>query len=311
MNKKRLKNFEQYNKVFDKIYLGFRTKRNCWIITATLIAILIAFLIAFMIKDTLEIFKNNLLIIFITFCILFIPLSLVILLFFDIKKLKKDLKNLKNINKQIESKNLKKHEFFKNFNISLELYCKEKLSQEYQIDKEIFKEFLDKLIDRITNLKDEKYTGIAKFIIQLYKFFNSKITILVISLIGLYLPNNYKILILIFLVIMLFITIAYIFLDNRNKNIDIETGRKHVLLDILIEIFIKSTINENIWITEDVEIQLINEGKSFVFVENKDDKDSMVSVIEKDGKFTILKENGEKSIRLKRIEIRDTENINN
>jgi len=311
MNKKRLKNFEQYNKAFDKIYLGFRTKRNCWIITATLIAILIAFLIAFMIKDTLEIFKNNLLIIFITFCILFIPLSLVILLFFDIKKLKKDLKNLKNINKQIESKNLKKHEFFKNFNISLELYCKEKLSQEYQIDKEIFKEFLDKLIDRITNLKDEKYTGIAKFIIQLYKFFNSKITILVISLIGLYLPNNYKILILIFLVIMLFITIAYIFLDNRNKNIDIETGRKHVLLDILIEIFIKSTINENIWITEDVEIQLINEGKSFVFVENKDDKDSMVSVIEKDGKFTILKENGEKSIRLKRIEIRDTENINN
>ena len=311
MNKKRLKNFEQYNKAFDKIYLGFRTKRNCWIITATLIAILIAFLIAFMIKDTLEIFKNNLLIIFITFCILFIPLSLVILLFFDIKKLKKELKNLKNINKQIESKNLKKHEFFKNFNISLELYCKEKLSQEYQIDKEIFKEFLDKLIDRITNLKDEKYTGIAKFIIQLYKFFNSKITILVISLIGLYLPNNYKILILIFLVIMLFITIAYIFLDNRNKNIDIETGRKHVLLDILIEIFIKSTINENIWITEDVEIQLINEGKSFVFVENKDDKDSMVSVIEKDGKFTILKENGEKSIRLKRIEIRDTENINN
>lgn len=272
-----------------------------------------AFLIVFMIKDRLEIFKNNLLIIFIfcIFCILFILLSLVILLSFDIKKLKKDLKNLEDINKKIESKNLKKHEFFKNFNISLELYCKEKLSQEYQIDKEIFKEFLDELIDRIRNLKDEKYTGIAKFIIQLYKFFNSKITIIVISLIigflgkEAYSSNDYKI--LIFLVIMLFITIAYIFLDSRNKNIDIETGRKYVLLDILIEIFIKSTINENIWITEDVKIQL-EEGKSFVFVENDDDK-GIVQVIKKDGKFTIIKENGEKSIRLKRIEIRDTENI--
>ena len=68
------------------------------------------FLIVFMIKDRLEIFKNNLLIIFIfcIFCILFILLSLVILLSFDIKKLKKNLKNLEDINKKIESKNLKK-----------------------------------------------------------------------------------------------------------------------------------------------------------------------------------------------------------
>jgi hypothetical protein len=101
------------------------------------------------------------------------------------------------------------------------------------------------------------------------------------------------------------LVVASIF-NTKKRNIDIEIGRKNILLDILIEIFTKSTIKENIWITKNVETQIL-EGKSFVFVENK--KDKVVSVIEKDGKFTMIKENGQKSIILKRIEIHDTNNL--
>ena len=101
------------------------------------------------------------------------------------------------------------------------------------------------------------------------------------------------------------LVVASIF-NTKKRNIDIEIGRKNILLDILIEIFTKSTIKENIWITKNVETQIL-EGKSFVFVENK--KDKVVSVIEKDGKFTMIKENGQKSIILKRIEIHDTKNL--
>ena len=101
------------------------------------------------------------------------------------------------------------------------------------------------------------------------------------------------------------LVVASIF-NTKKRNIDIEIGRKNILLDILIEIFTKSTIKENIWITKNVETQIL-EVKSFVFVENK--KDKVVSVIEKDGKFTMIKENGQKSIVLKRIEIHDTNNL--
>ena len=101
------------------------------------------------------------------------------------------------------------------------------------------------------------------------------------------------------------LVVASIF-NTKKRNIDIEIGRKNILLDILIEIFTKSTIKENIWITKNVETQIL-EGKSFVFVENK--KDKVVSVIEKDGKLTMIKENGQKSIILKRIEIHDTNNL--
>jgi len=65
--------------------------------------------------------------------------------------------------------------------------------------------------------------------------------------------------------------------------------------------FIESTTKE-IWVTEDVEIQL-KDGKSFVFLNNEDGE--LVSVIERDGKFSLIEDNQQinsKNMRLKKIE---------
>lgn len=310
MNKKEFKSFEEYKKAFDEIYLDFYTKNDVIIILAIIVAVVLALCLTFFV------FKGSI-VLFTIISFLFVLIFFIILLEIDNCKLKKQIEEFKysNIDKDKEIKELKKYERVKKFNKKLELYCKEKLVSDYKISKETFKMFFIELTTRLGNLKTEKHIWIVKYLIlPIVKLFKSKIFLMIISsIIGffgkqLYISNNLiDIIILFFLISMLIITIIYIFLDSKNKNINIEIGRKYILSDILIEIFISSAINESIWITEDVEIQL-REGEKFLFVNREQEK--IVSVIEKDGKFSLIEDNQQinsKYIRLKRIE---KQNIN-
>lgn len=304
MNKKEFKSFEEYKKAFDKIYLGFYTKNDTVMILAIIVAVALALSLTFFV------FKGNV-ILFTIISFLFVLIFFTILLKRDNLKLKKQIKESRysNIDKDEELKELKKYEIVKKFNKKLELYCKEKLVSDYKISKKTFKIFFNELTTRLGNLKTEKHIWFVKYLIlPILKLFKSKIFLIAISsIIGffgkkLYMSNNLKdMIILFFLISMLIITIIYIFLDSKNKNINIEIGRRYILSDILIEMFIESTTKE-IWVTEDVEIQL-KDGKSFVFLNNEDGE--LVSVIERDGKFSLIEDNQQinsKNMRLKKIE---------
>lgn len=184
---------------------------------------------------TFFVFKGSI-VLFIIINFLFAQIFSIILLEIDNCKLKKQIEEFKysNIDKNKEIKELKKYEIVKKFNTKLKLYCKEKLVSDYKISKETFKMFFVELTTRLGNLKTEKHIWFVKYLIlPIVKLFKCKIFLIIISsLIGffgkqLYISNNLiDIIILFFLTSMLIITIIYIFLDSKNKNINIEIGKK-------------------------------------------------------------------------------------
>ena len=302
------------------MYLEFRTKKGLKFLDI-LVFIVAYFMPIVALKTTNKRIDDNIVIIIALISWFIFTFFYIIYLFIkDDKMLEKEIENYsyQDINENEKIKNIKCYEIVKRFNKKLELYCRERLLHEYEIEKDVFKNILSEVIKRLDNLKNEKNYGNFEAILKV--LFKSGLITWVVKFCVTQIISNFTwiikwfkienstwITILIFIVTFAILLISSIW-NTKKKNIEIEIGRKRILLDILIEIFIESTIKENIWITEEVEIQL-NKGKSFVFVENNDDKDGIVSVMKKDGKFTIIKENGEKSIRLKRIEIRDTENI--
>lgn len=114
--------------------------------------------------------------------------------------------------------------------------------------------------------------------------------------------SNLKILYYIILsyfgIIILFL--VYNFFSSKNKNIDIEIERRFIIMDILIEIFINSTINETIWITEEAEKKVM-ENKGYFFTKPKEES---LSITENNGKFYIIEDKSNpKNIKLKKIKI--------
>lgn len=320
--------FEKYIQSFNDIYLNVLTKNLNIIvfILGVIVPLVFSFFSYWLLykvyksldieylKNFIELLitilgnKNNLKLILGFFLyIIGVAIYMVVLIYIDYRTICKKIKEYPEIEADKEIAKLKKHQIHKKFNKYLKLYCTKKLVQKYEIDKENFRLFLNELITRIDNLKSEKPTVKATFIIRIYKFFKSKLVILIISyLFGLFgeklYESNLKILYYIILsyfgIIILFL--VYNFFSSKNKNIDIEIERRFIIMDILIEIFINSTINETIWITEEAE-KKITENKGYFFTKSKEEP---VSITEDNGKFYIIEDKSNpKNIKLKKIKI--------
>ncbi|BBM52651.1 hypothetical protein JMUB3935_1630 [Leptotrichia trevisanii] len=320
--------FEKYIQSFNDIYLNVLTK-NLNIIVFIL-GVIVPLVFSFFsywslykvykslgieyLKNFIELLitilgnKNNLKLILGFFLyIIGVAIYMVVLIYIDYRTICKKIKEYPEIEADKEITKLKKHQIHKKFNKYLKLYCTKKLVQKYEIDKENFRLFLNELITRIDNLKSEKPTVKAIFIIGIYKFFKSKLVILIISyLFGLFgeklYESNFKILyyIILFYFGIIILFLIYNFFSSKNKNIDIEIERRFILMDILIEIFINSTINETIWITEEAE-KKITDNKGYFFTKPRE---KPVSITEDNDKFFLIEdESNPKNIKLKKIKI--------
>ncbi len=320
--------FEKYIQSFNDIYLNVLTKNLNIIvfILGVIVPLVFSFFSYWLLykvykslgieylKNFIELLitilgnKNNLKLILGFFLyIIGVAIYMVVLIYIDYRTICKKIKEYPEIETDKEITKLKKHQIHKKFNKYLKLYCTKKLVQKYEIDKENFRLFLNELITRIDNLKSEKPTVKATFIIGIYKFFKSKLVILIISyLFGLFgeklYESNFKILyyIILFYFGIIILFLIYNFFSSKNKNIDIEIERRFILMDILIEIFINSTINETIWITEEAE-KKITENKEYFFTKPRE---KPVSITEDNDKFFLIEdESNPKNIKLKKIKI--------
>ena len=324
-NKKEIKTFEQYKEEFNSIYLEFKTKKGL-----TVLDIILFFGFYFIISIVILLIftkkiDNNYITIALLTSLILMFVHIRILFIIDNNKLNKEILNY-NYHEDIkEEKTIKSRlKFVKYFNKRLELYCKKRLVDKYKINEDNFKNILNETIKRLDNLKNKRFysdfeavlkilvkTGLITLVLKfcftqiisnpnkIFSKFSGIIKWVKIdnSMFSMFIA------ILIFIVTLGILVVASI-LNTNKKNIDIEIGRKKILLDILIEIFTKSTINETInetiWITEEAEKKVM-ENKGYFFTKSKEEP---VSITENNGKFYIIEDKSNpKNIKLKKIKI--------
>lgn len=308
----KISTFKQYEEAFNNVYLEFKTKKGLEFLDI-LVFIVAYFIPIAVLKIIIKGINDNIVIIIALISWFIFTFFYIICLFIkDDKMLEKKIKNYsyQDINENEKIKNIKCYEIVKRFNKKLELYCRERLLHEYEIEKDTFKNILSEAIKRLDNLKNEKNYGNFEAILKV--LFKSGLITWVVKFCVTQIISNFTwiikwfkienptwITILIFIVTFVILLISS-FWNTKKKNIEIEIGRKNILLDILIEIFTDSTINETIWITEEAE-KKITENKGYFFTKPKE---KPVSITEDNGKFFVIKdESNPKNIKLKKIKI--------